>query len=295
MSDPLHHRNPFVRKGTAAVLKVAKRIARPAGPGELRTSPPVFANSFPKSGTHLLDQIVAATPNSRNYGEFLSSMTSSFQFRRRSPTQLAGAIRASRAGEVVRAHLFYSEEVSQALRDVNAVHFFIYRDPRDVVVSEANYLRDMNRWHRLHRHFARCASFEEAVALSIRGINGPSGGLYYPDVAQRFQDYAGWLACEDCCAVRFEGLTGADRDTLLHEMAGFYAAKCAAPPDVEHLTAGMRSAIAPQNSHTFRSGKSGGWRAVFTPELRDLFANTTGPLLRQLGYEQDDNWVTQKT
>ena len=37
----------------------------------------------------------------------------------------------------------------------NVVHYFVYRDPRDVVISEAHYLREMNRWHRLAPYFRK--------------------------------------------------------------------------------------------------------------------------------------------
>ena len=49
-------------------------------------------------------------------------------------------------------------------------------------------------------------------------------------------------------------------------------------------------AIQPKKSHTFRSGKTGGWKQHFTDEHKKLFKEVAGDLLVKLGYEQDNSW-----
>jgi hypothetical protein len=49
-------------------------------------------------------------------------------------------------------------------------------------------------------------------------------------------------------------------------------------------------AIQPKKSHTFRSGKTGGWREYFTDEYKALFKDVAGDLLDRLGYEKDNDW-----
>jgi hypothetical protein len=171
LQSGLHSRNGVVRKGCALALRAPKTMARLAArPADFDRTPPVLANSFPKSGTHLLDQIVAALPDRRNFGEFLSSMTSSFQFRRRSAASTNRVISRFVPGELVRGHLWHSAPAAEALAAVRAVHYLIIRDPRDVVVSEAHYLKSINRWHKLHPFFRATASVEDAVSLSIAGL-----------------------------------------------------------------------------------------------------------------------------
>src|SRR5687768_14012410 len=103
----LSHPNGLVRKAAAAALQLPKRVrGQRATPDDFFTAPPVLANSFPKSGTHLVFQIVDALPNSTNYGAFLASMTSSFRFRERSPDNASRFIRNIVPGEIVRGHLF---------------------------------------------------------------------------------------------------------------------------------------------------------------------------------------------
>jgi hypothetical protein len=281
-----------VRKGTAAALRVPRLWhGMRARADDYHEAPPVLANSFPKSGTHLLFQIVDGLPNSANYGAFLASMTSSFRFRERSPENASRFIRSFVPGEIVRGHLFFHPQNAADLRDKNAVHYFVYRDPRAVVVSEAHYLRDMNRWHRLAPYFSKLASMDDAIMLSIRGFDPPVAGLDYPSIAERFARYAGWLNRDDCLAIRFEDMASESRPAVIRRMAEFYASHCNNPIDIDTCIAAMTASIAPQKSHTFRSGKKSGWQEEFTAEHRRVFDEVAGGLLIQLGYEQDHDWI----
>src|SRR5262245_26832216 len=74
----------LIRKASALPSSFLRwSSARKAGPQDFAIQPPVFVNSFPKSGTHLLVQLAAGLPGRKNYGTFLASMTSSFWFRER--------------------------------------------------------------------------------------------------------------------------------------------------------------------------------------------------------------------
>jgi sulfotransferase 6B1 len=288
----LSSRNGFVRKGTAAALRVPRFwYGLRARAGDYQVSPPVLADSFPKSGTHLLFQIVDGLPNSTNYGAFLASMTSSFRFRERSPENASRFIRSFVPGEIVRGHLFFHPQNAADLRDKNVVHYFVYRDPRAVVVSEAHYLRDMNRWHRLAPYFRKLGSMDEAIMLSIRGFDPPIAGLEYPNIAERFARYAGWLNRDDCLALRFEDMASDARPAVVRRMAEFYAGHCRAPIDIDACARAMTAGIAPQKSHTFRSGKKSGWQQEFTAEHRRVFDELAGELLIELGYEKNHDWA----
>jgi hypothetical protein len=277
----LSNRNPFVRKGCTLALQAPKRLAKlGTNPSDYALRPPVLANSVPKSGTHLLDQIVAALPHGRNYGAFLSSMTSSYRFRRRTFESEQAFIRDIVPAEIVRAHLFFNDDHAVALRSLNACHFFITRDLRDVAISEAHYLRNLNRWHRLHRYFRQTPSVEDAISMAIEGLPHLAPKIDFPNIRQRFERYAGWITHPEVFAVRFEDLVSDRRDEVLQGMASFYAAHTTAPIDVELLVSNMRDSIDPKRSHTYRSGQSGGWRKQFTPEHHKLFEKIAGNLLQ---------------
>jgi hypothetical protein len=52
----------------------------------------------------------------------------------------------------------------------------------------------------------------------------------------------------------------------------------------------VMEAIQPRKSPTFRKGKSGEWRSLFTDQHKKLFKQVTGELLTVLGYEKDGGW-----
>src|SRR5262245_30165889 len=108
LNQGLHSPNAFVRKGSALLLSAQKGLTRAHARDQFALRPPVLANSFPKSGTHLLDQIADALPDRLNYGAFLSSMTSSFQYRLRTNESTLRFINRTVPGELVRAHLHWA-------------------------------------------------------------------------------------------------------------------------------------------------------------------------------------------
>ena len=44
-----------------------------------------------------------------------------------------------------------------------------------------------------------------------------------------------------------------------------------------------------------RSGKSGDWKNYFSDEAKQLFSHYAGKELIALGYEKNNDWVTQKS
>jgi hypothetical protein len=64
LENALYHRRGLVRKSSAFLLRAPKRWNRLwVRQEDYLAQPPVLSNSFPKSGTHLLDQIVAGLPD----------------------------------------------------------------------------------------------------------------------------------------------------------------------------------------------------------------------------------------
>lgn len=291
LNHGLHSRQGVVRKGSALLLQLQKQmIPRRRRAEDYANSAPVLANSFPKSGTHLLDQVVAGLPGRINYGAFLSSEISSFQYRLRSDESTRAFIRASLPGEIVRGHLFYDAKFDAWLSELNFVNYFIYRDPRDIAVSTSMFLRYMYPWHRLSRRTRALPTDEDAIMLFVVGTGDGGPTALLPNIGERFRRYEGWIHCPSTYAVRYEDLVGPERETYLREMIAAYAARSATPVDPAAVEARILRLIAPEKSHTFRQGKRGGWQDVFTPALREAFKRVAGDLLVRLGYERDHAW-----
>lgn len=287
----LHHRSGIVRKTSIFFLRAPKRLALVAArPDDYLRRPPALANSFPKSGTHLLDQIVAGLPGRENYGAFIASLTSSFQMRSRTTEETVALIRRSVPGELVRGHMFYDPAFEAALQERNFAPYFISRDLRDVVVSGAHYLRTMNPWHRLHKYFKDCSTVEEAILLQIQGLTDRDPAIPFPSLAERFAPYEGWLSSPAACAIRFEDLRGDRLQASLERIVDFYIARSDEPIDRAATLARLAAGIAPEKSHTFRKGKKGGWQEAFTPACREAFKKVAGDLLIRLGYETNYSW-----
>lgn len=279
-----------IRKSLAFGRQVPRHIRRRAAkPEAYRDLPPILANSFPKSGTHLLLQIVEAIPGVKNYGSFIASMPT-ITFRERSADAHLRRIAWIIPSEAVPAHLFYDLRYADALAARNCVHYFVYRDPRDVAVSEAHYLTTMNRWHRLHRYFARLPTLEQRIEFSIRGADDPDFPYDYPDIGRRFERYRGWLTRQDVFPLRYEELIGDRQKELLRRIVQHYAERAGRPIEIESALAAVDQAIDPSRSHTFRKGVASGWREVFTPRLSQAMKQVASDLLIELGYESDREW-----
>jgi hypothetical protein len=250
--------------------------------------PPVVANSFPKSGTHLLLQVLQALPNTTHYGSFIAT-TPTITFTERSLDAHARLVGRLAPGELVPAHLYYHPRHPELLASKHCVHYFIYRDPRDVVVSEAHYLTRMNRWHRLHRYFRELPSDEERITFSILGNAARPTPFDYPDVARRFARYRGWIGRGDVLALRFEDLVSDRRETV-RRVVQYYLERTGSNADPDELVRRALASIDAPASHTFRSGKIGGWKDVFSAEHRREMREVAGDLLIELGYEASLAW-----
>ncbi len=264
-----------VRKGLAFAKRIPRAVARRAARGEdYRTRPPIVVNSLPKSGTHLLMQIAEALPGRRNFGVFIAQ-SPSLTLRTRGQEEIDALIAGMVPGEVVGAHLHYTPETAAALRGVNAVHLFIWRDPRDVLLSEAHYLAEMNPWHAMHKTFKALPDPESRVRLAITG----TGDGRYPGAEERIGAYMDWPTAPGCIGLRYEDLvTPETQERECRRILEAYAAACgeeAGLPSTRELVA----AIAPERSHTFSKVGGARWREEMSGDNLALRQVRLGPWL----------------
>jgi hypothetical protein len=279
LGHPRVRRSAILRKGaTFAFEPMLKLQRRAVNPSDFAAAPPIVVNSLPKSGTHLLLQITRAMPHSCYYGRFIAT-SPSLTLRERSPQALARRITSLMPGETVGAHLHYFPEIAGALEQINAVHLFIYRDPRDVITSEAHYLADMNRWHRMHKHYRNLADHGARLALALDGLD-----QCYPEANARMLPYAGWVNAPGVVAIRYEDLSGPRQADEIARIVAAWRARGGRTTEAAALTERLSQAIDPGKSHTFREGGSGNWRRQLTDVEAHSITERLEPSLAAYGY-----------
>jgi hypothetical protein len=109
-------------------------------------------------------------------------------------------------------------------------------------------------------------------------------------VKQRYDGVFQWLDQKNVMCLRFEDLINNRDATLLAMLDEVEKTGYKIPTPREKSLAVLVDAIQPKKSHTFRSGKTGGWAQHFTEEHKKLFKDVAGDLLVRLGYEKDNDW-----
>jgi Sulfotransferase domain len=277
--------------------RLARRLRQTLRHGGLSASPVFFANSFPKSGTHLLTQVMHGfTHIGPAVDSGLPAVVTfdGFTGRQRSLAEILADLDRFLPGDIGYGHVHATPETVERLCCPEIAAYFILRDPRDVVVSHVHYVAEMAPNHIHHRYYHTVLrTFDERLSASIAGVSeqelakASDGKPVYeplPDIRKRFVPYLGWLEHPEVLVLRYEDFL-TDRRLALERVLD-HAVSRGFKPSVDRQAAlqALEASIDPARSPTFRSGKAGGWRTSFTPEHEALFAAIAGDLLPVLGY-----------
>jgi hypothetical protein len=254
--------------------------------------------SFPKSGTHLLDQILLGFSKVAPYSKRLHSFYAEYEGEsgsKRSPEQAMAWLDALRPRDVASAHLFARPEAIARVCSPKFVPYFIFRDPRDVVVSHVFYVTDMEAHHVHHEYYQSLPDFDSRLRVSILGrpdMNTrlePSRRVEFSNIADRFEPYLGWLDHPEVLTIHFEDLIH-DRPAALTSIMDHLLVRAPLSATRQLILDSLETSINPKKSPTFRSGKTGEWKKYFTEEHKKIFKDVAGDLLVKLGYEKDNDW-----
>lgn len=278
-------------------LRLVRRALRRLAQGiryhrSLQGIPVLFANSFPKSGTHLLTQVLQGFP--RIGPAVDSGLPAVITFegdsgRERNWREILVDLGRLLPGDIAYGHLHAAPQVEDLLCQEGFCTYFILRDPRDVVVSHVHYVTEMEPAHAHHRYYVEeLHNFDERLRTSILGR--PEAEFPFPDICQRFEPYLDWLERPEVLTLRFEDFLDERGETLGRVLEHAVQRGFPAPAEREQAIRALAEAIDPQRSPTFRSGKAGGWRELFSEDNKRLFKDVAGDLLIRLGYEHDLDW-----
>jgi hypothetical protein len=253
-------------------------------------APPVFGNSKPKSGSHLLLQILNGFTRIMPYAYVAAEPVRTIEKdgRRRTADRIAIYLQRIPRRVIGWGYVEASPENVSVLCQPGRVNYFIYRDPRDMLVSQVFFATDMHEGHGMHEFYTSLPDFGERLKVAITGID--RDGLKMVSVKQRYEGVFQWLEQPGVMCIRFEDLVN-NRDTTLNTMldevekTGYKI-----PTPREKAVEILVKAIQPKKSHTFRTGTTSGWREYFTEEHKMLFKDVAGDLVVRLGYEENNDW-----
>ncbi len=252
--------------------------------------PSLLGISFPKSGTHLLDQILLGFSTVAPFSKRVHSFYAEYEGesgRKRSPEQALDWLDSLGSGDIASTHLFARPDAVKRVCSPKFVPYFIFRDPRDVVVSHVFYVTDMEARHVHHAYYQALPDFNARLNVSILGRSDTE--VEFSNIADRFAPYLGWLDQPEVLAIHFEDLI-LDRASALARIMDHFLARAPLPAARQLILNSLEISINPKKSPTFRSGKTGEWKKYFTDEHKKIFKGAAGDLLVKLGYEKNNDW-----
>jgi hypothetical protein len=266
------------------------RAARRWGAERLARAPIVIGNAMPKSGSHLLIQILLGLSK---IGPFvdpgLPPLTRSAANRNLSEDQVIATLHRLKPGDIAYCYLHARQPYIDELTRLGVAAFFLYRDPRDLIVSHVFYATKIHHKHGMHKYYTKALStMEQRITAAIQGVR--TAGANLSPIAAKYQKYLGWLDQPGVLPLRFEDLI-LDREKSLIRILDHIAARgfqLQLPRD--KAVAFLAQGVTPHTSGTFRRGKPGEWREHFTEENKRQFKASTGDLLIRLGYETSTAW-----
>ncbi len=260
------------------------------GAARLNNTPAVLGNAMPKSGSHLIIQVLQGLAHIGpfinpglppvNRGEDNSLLSES---------EVLSNIQDMKPGDIGYGYIHARQPFIEPLTAPGRATVFVYRDPRDMVISHIFYATEIHPGHNMHSYYTEVLqNMEERINAAICGVDEPGSEL--SGICAKYEKYLGWLNQPAVLSLRFEDLI-LKRDEALGrlldylEQRGF---KC----DLSQSQAieKIKSAIAPRRSGTFRKGKPGNWQEYFTPANKSIFKRETGDLLIRMGYEGNERW-----
>ena len=283
-----------------SLIQQFRRTFRPAGKTaqavlrwkrfSFQEAPPIFGNSKPKSGSHLLLQILSGFTQIMpyKYVEAEPVRTITKNGRRKTKEEILDELKRVPDGVIGWGYVEATPENVSFLTRAGRVNYFIYRDPRDLLVSQVFFATDMQEEHGMHDYYSSLPDIGARLKVAITGLD--QDGLHMVSVKQRYEGVFQWLEQKNVMSIRFEDLIN-NRDATLNAMLD-EVKKTGYPIPTPHdqAVSVLVESIQPKKSLTFRSGKTGSWREFFTDEHKKLFKDVAGDLVVRLGYEKNSNW-----
>lgn len=209
-------------------------------------------------------------------------------------------------GQVLCAHYNHSPELDAILDQKDTLAIYLYRDPRDVAVSAALYIKHALTHHFLHRTFSEMTDADAITFMIAGGIicadkfpadMEPPSSKYidFEGISYFINNSRPWIEDKRVMKVRYEDFFS-NHSTLIAS-----ANACGVSIDLadiqktsnkwnfEKVSRGRVAGIEDKSSH-FRKGVSGDYKDYFGAIHYTLARKHFGQGLIDLGYETSYNW-----
>ena len=178
------------------------------GQGSLAGVPAVLGNAMPKSGSHLIIQILQGLTR---IGPFVNPgfppVNRAEDNRQFTVEGILLNISRMRSGDIGYGYLDARQVYVDALTRDGIASIFVFRDPRDMIISHVFYATEIFSGHGMHEYYTKkLSSMEERINTAIGGIN--ENGLELIGVKERYESHLGWLDQPEILCLRFEELRG---------------------------------------------------------------------------------------
>ena len=253
--------------------------------------PVIFGNAMPKSGSHILMQFLEGLMEIAPFvmRSKLPVRTLTMEGYRRSQSEILHDLARLRHGEIGWGYVPATAETMAALDGDDHLSFFVYRDPRDKIISHIFYALDIHEGHRMRAYYQdQLHSMEARIEATIRGVTQEPYLL--PSIVDNYARYLPWLEHPRVLAIRFEDLVNDQEATLRRMLQHVESSGYELNMPCQQVMESLVRALDPGRSPTFREGKSGGWREHFSPRNVASFKEIAGNLLQKLGYEASPDW-----
>lgn len=283
----------------------------------------VFINSLPKSGTHLLLNVMELLGyrehfKDNNYSEH-PEITPPIFFNYREVKKALAKINYNpedtsekisvgaltplyvpasilrqwldviTEGKYILGHIPWTPLLSQIIADLTYHHVFIIREPRAVVASTLAFILDtgskMPARHFLENDFKQMSTLQR-LKFILEGGYAPQAGVEIKSFAEVYRYMIAWQNEPNCLFVRFEDLIGEKGGGSYDKQRDTIkriASYLGIPCDAQ-IEAKIKQIYDP-SARTFRSGKIDGWKNSLDSESIELLNKYCQPLCQEAGYE----------
>lgn len=250
-------------------------------------NPVLFVAGLPKSGTTWLERMLSSFPG---YHEFLIPEVAAHELATGGshdfdlPDDMFS--RFDRMLALTKMHVHASPHNLEILKKAGVPYVVLYRDLRDVSVSNFFYMRN-TPWHPEHPVY-RDRTLEQGLEIFARRT--------LPAYANWIRDWEQRRDPDKSIELRYEQMLADPRAALARVAAHFELGADEATIDriVEQHSFGRLAAGRSQgqsdDSSFFRKGIAGDWANHFTPPLRELYKTIIGDFLVEHGYEENLSW-----